>query len=150
MSNSEESKDLAIPNKAARPLSIRLGTSTELDLSNLSEDEARALQVEHAKKAIERDDRREKLKEDVTVMKEKLQTFTKTAVDTAADQASITISNVIEDSTGRTEILVGNTEAARAGKLTRSQSGYGDSAKLWLIIAGIAAVVIVLVAALGR
>jgi hypothetical protein len=46
--------------------------------------------------------------------------------------------------------MIGNTDAARTGKLSRSQQGFGDNAKLWLLLAAIAGVVIVLVAAFRK
>ena len=119
MSQQDESKDLTRRRESevvpSRPDTIQLGENQELDISGLTDEQKTALKVKHAEGALERDDRRQKLK---------------------------------EDSLGRTEVIVGNTEAARKGKLTRSQTGFGDNITLWVVLAGIAAVVIVLVAAL--
>lgn len=135
---------------AVTPRTLKLGDETELDLSGLSKQQADALEVKAAEKAIDRNDRRQKLKEDIAVTAHKLNTYTKTVLESNAENASVTITNTNDDSLGRTEIIVGNTDAARKGKLSRSQAGLSDTARLWLIFAGIAAVVIVLVAALKR
>jgi hypothetical protein len=129
--------------------SIRLGDKQELDLSNLSAREAEALEIKAHEKAIERDDRRQRLKEDLTVTAAQINTFTSAVRETSADDAAVTITNTKDDSLGRTEMIFGNTDFARKGKLTRAQEGFGDYAKIWILFAVIAGVVIVLVAALN-
>ena len=152
MSQQDESKDLTRRRESevvpSRPDTIQLGENQELDISGLTDEQKTALKVKHAEGALERDDRRQKLKEDIAVTQAKLSTYSNAVTETSAEDASITITNTNEDSLGRTEVIVGNTEAARKGKLTRSQTGFGDNITLWVVLAGIAAVVIVLVAAL--
>jgi hypothetical protein len=79
-----------------------------------------------------------------------LATFGKAVGDTTAQNAHVTITNTKDDSLGRTEMILGNTEAARAGKLSRSQQGFSYNAWMWIVLAIIAGAVIVLVAALRR
>lgn len=132
------------------PETLRLGEQQELDLRDLTPEQASAIVSKAHEKAVERDDRRQRLKDDLTVTAAKLGTYTKTVQETAQDNAAITITNVHEDSLGRTEIIVGNTDTARKGKLSRSQAGFGDTAKMWLIFAAIVAAVVIIVAALQR
>jgi len=127
--------------------SLRLGQQEELDLSNLTDREAGEIEAYAHKKTIDRDDRLQRLKEDLTVTAAQIQTFTKAVGDTNAQNASVTITNTKDDSLGRTEMIFGNTDAARAGKLSRSQTGLGDNAKVWILLAIILGAVIVLVAA---
>lgn len=132
----------------ARPTTLRLGATEEIDLTPLSPASAEEIRKLHASKAVERDHNRETLRQDLSATDKKLEIFTKNVSDTVSDNAAVTITNVHEDSLGRTEIMIGNTDAARRGKLTRSQSGFGDNATFWFIIVGILGAVIVLVAAL--
>lgn len=134
---------------AERPGSIRLGESEELDVSQLTDEQAKELRVRHGEMMLDRDDRRAKLKEDLTVSAEKLNTYTSAVIDTAAEKASITITNTNDDSLGRTEIIVGNTEAARRGKLSRSQIGWSEKNWFWIVVVAIIAFVIILIAALN-
>ena len=76
--------------------------------------------------------------------------FTKAVADSTEQNAAVTITNTKDDSLGRTEMILGNSEAAHAGKLSRSQQGLMDNAKFWALIAVIVAVVVVLVALLKR
>ncbi len=127
---------------------IQLGQQDTLDVTNLAQREQDALEVEAHQRAIDRDDRAQRLKQDLTVTAVQINTYTKAVGDTTAQNAAVTITNTKDDSLGRTEMIFGNTDAARSGKLSRSQQGFGDNAKLWILLAIIAAVVIVLVAAL--
>jgi hypothetical protein len=129
---------------------LRLGPQEELDLSNLDPRQAGVLEAKAIEKAIERDDRRQRLKEDLTVTAAQLGTFTKAISDTAAQHAAVTITNTKDDSLGRTEIIVGNTDAARAGKLSRSQQGLNANAALWVVLSVIAGVVILLAMIIRR
>ena len=129
---------------------IQLGQQDTLDVTNLPSREQDALEVEANRRAIERDDRAQRLRQDLTVAAAQINTFTKAVSDTTAQNAAVTITNTKDDSLGRTEMIFGNTDAARSGKLSRSQQGFGDNPKFWLLLAVIAGVVIVLVAVFKR
>lgn len=135
----------------AQPVrTIQLGKQDVLDVTNLAPREQDALEAEAHRKAIERDDRRQRIGEDLTATAAQIRTFTDAVENTAAQNAAVTITNTKEDSLGRTEMMFGNTDAARAGKLSRSQQGLGDNTKFWILLAVIAGVVIVLVAAFNK
>jgi hypothetical protein len=55
--------------------------------------------------------------------KGKLDTFSVTARQATQDGFSATISNVQDDELGRTEIVIGNTDSAKSGKLSLFQRG---------------------------
>ncbi len=126
------------------------GRQDAIDLTNLDPRQADALEAKAAEKAIERHDRREQLKEDLAVTAAQLATFSKAVADSTAQEAAVTITNTKDDSLGRTEMILGNSDAAQTGKLSRSQTGLMDNAKFWMVMAAIAAGVVVLVALLKR
>jgi len=129
---------------------LRLGPQQDLDLTNLDPRQAAALEAKAHEKAIERDDRRQQLKDDLGATAAQLSIFTKAVEDATAQNAAVTITNTKDDSQGRTEIILGNSAAAQSGKLSRSQQGFTDNAKLWTVLAVIAGIVIVVVALLRR
>lgn len=129
---------------------IQLGRQDVLDVSNLPQREQDALEVQAHQKAIERDDRTQRMAQDLMATAGQIRTFTNAVADNAELDAAVTITNTKDDALGRTEIMIGNTDAARTGKLSRSQQGFGDYAWLWILLAAIAGVVIVLVAAFHR
>jgi hypothetical protein len=140
-----------LPDVRAQPIQeIRLGRQETLDVSMLSQREREVLQVEAHRKAIERDDRGQRMQQDIAVTAAQMNLSAKVVSNAAAENTAATVSIAKDDSTGRTEMMFGNTDAARAGKLSRSQQGFGDNTKLWLLLAAIAGVVIVLVAAFHR
>jgi hypothetical protein len=141
----------APPVVRAQPVrTIQLGRQDVLDVSNLPQREQDALEAEAHKKAIELADREQRIKLDLAATAGQIRTFTEAVTNNAAQDAAVTITNTKDDALGRTEIMIGNTDAARTGKLSRSQQGFGDNAKFWLLLAAIAGVVIVLVAAFHR
>lgn len=60
-----------------------------------------------------------------------------------ADQSAATITGSYNDKMGRTEVIMGNTETAQKGKLSRSQQGESDKS---LLYAGIGVGVVILLA----
>lgn len=131
--------------------SIQLGESKELDISGLDKGQIQDLKIKQGEMALDRDDRRENIKTDLSATGAKLNVFGQAIRDSAEEEGSVTITNAHDDALGRTEIIMGNTEAARKGKLTRTQTGSDDfGVKFWLIFACIAAVVIIIVAALSN
>jgi hypothetical protein len=154
--NDDRNRDLAKrqqpastpPVVRAQPVrTIQLGQQDTLDVTNLAQREQDALEAEAHRKAIERDDRGQRIGQDLTATAAQIRTFTDAVANTAKENAAVTITNTKDDALGRTEMMFGNTDAARAGKLSRSQQGLGDNAKFWILLAVIAGVVIVLVAA---
>lgn len=105
------------------PKSVPLGPSTSLDLSWLSEDERKALLVQHTRGMLDIAKKANELHVDISALKTTLDTMATTTRDLAQDGTAVTITNTNQNSIGRTEIIMGNTDQARTGKLTRSQTG---------------------------
>src|SRR5438105_2992243 len=109
MSNQDGPKDIVRPDAQvlpARPMTLRLGANDELDLSALSDASAESLRRKHGEMAVDRDNRREQLRADLAATDKKLETYSKNVTDLAAENAAVTITNVAEDSLGRTEIII--------------------------------------------
>src|SRR4051812_35011137 len=71
---------------------LRLGTQEELDLTSLNTRQQDELEVKYTEKAIERDDRRQRLKDDLTATAAQLGIYTKAVADATAQNAAVTIS----------------------------------------------------------
>lgn len=81
---------------------------------------------------------------------ENMRAMSNTVKDMVDSGASGTISNSVTNSLGRTEIMMGNTETAARGKLTRSATGESDNAVKIMMIIGVFAVVIALIFVMGQ
>ncbi|MGA2496918.1 MAG: hypothetical protein ABSH20_04210 [Tepidisphaeraceae bacterium] len=127
---------------------IQLGQQDSLDVTSLPQREQDVLEVEAHRRAIERDDRAQLIQQDLTATAAQLNLYSKAVSDAAAQNTAATITNTKDDHLGRQEVMIGNTDTARTGKLSRSQQGFGDNTKVWILLAIIAGVVVVLVAAL--
>ena len=115
---------------------VSLSNNQTVDLSNLDDEAKKELhkliakqKVDLAKKGIEQSI-------DVDSLRARLNTFGNQVYDVIEKGGSITITNAKDDSIGRTEVIMGNTEEAARGKLSRSAKGLPDNSK-WLIIGGI-------------
>ena len=134
-----------LPAKAP-PTSVALGPSSTLDLSWLPEEKRAELLADHAKGMLDLNKRAQELHVDVGALKATLSTMTETTQQVSDDDNAITISHTQTTSVGRTEIMMGNTDKARSGKLSRSQTGESDWTPAY-IIGGIIALVLIAAAA---
>ena len=135
-----------LPAKA--PTSVALGPSASLDLSFLPEEKRAELLADHAKGMLDLNKRAQELHVDVGALKATLGTMSETTRQVADDDNAVTISHTQTTSVGRTEIMMGNTDKARSGKLSRSQTGEKDWTPIY-IIAGIVALVLIAAAFAG-
>ncbi len=92
--------------------------------------------------------RAQELHIDVGALKATLGTMTQTTREVADDDNAITISHTQTTSVGRTEIMMGNTDKARSGKFSKSQTGETDWTPAY-IIGGIIALVLIAAAFAG-
>lgn len=134
-----------LPAKAP-PTSVQLGPSSSLDLSWLPEDKRAELLADHAKGMLDLNKRAQELHVDVGALKATLATMNETTQQVSDDDNAITISHTQTTSVGRTEIMMGNTDKARSGKLSRSQTGERDWTPAY-IIGGLIALVLIAAAA---
>ncbi len=136
-----------LPAKAP-PTSVSLGPSSSLDLSWLPDEERAKLLSDHAKGLLDLHKRAQELHIDVGALNATLGTMTQTTREVADDENAITISHTQTTSVGRTEIMMGNTDKARSGKLSKSQTGEKDWTPAY-IIGGIIALVLIAAAFAG-
>lgn len=142
----ENSKDLQVSEKdiyLPSEKSIKLSQTDVLDLSGLSEEEARQLKKDFASGIIDVHKKAAELKVDVGALDSALHSFTEQTAQATKSGAHATITHTQDSSLGRTEIIIGNTEKAAQGKISRSAAGEKDRT---LIIIGIIAIVIIILA----
>lgn len=140
----DEPRDLAQP-KSGVPTSISLSPSTSLDLSYLSEHERKALLTDYTKGMLDISHKASELHVDVGTLRSTLDTLAGTTKKVTEDGNSVTVSHTQTTAIGRTEINMGNTDAARSGKLTKSQTGQRDWTPIY-VIAGLVALVFIAIA----
>jgi hypothetical protein len=79
---------------------------------------------------------------DVSVLKATLDQLAGTTRDVSESGNAVTISHAQTTKIGRTEIKMGNTEEARSGRMSKSQTGERDWTPFY-VFGGIAAVVLI-------
>jgi hypothetical protein len=126
---------------------IQLGANSQLDLSGLTTEQQQQLMIKHAEAKIDVDKRTQELVADAGALNHSLGTMAHHTEGVAAAGQDVTITHTQENSLGRTEIIMGTSDAAKKGKLTRSQTGETDHT---LLYAGIAVFAIIVIALLNR
>ncbi|MDX5985067.1 hypothetical protein [Sphingomonas echinoides] len=124
------------------PTTVPLSPSTNLDLSWLPEDQRAALLTDYTRGMLDISKRAQELHVDVGALKSTLATLTETTRQVADDGNAVTVSHTQTSAVGRTEVIMGNTDNARTGKLSRSQTGETNWTPIY-IIAGIIALVLI-------
>jgi hypothetical protein len=112
--------------------SLNLAQQTSIDISQLPQEQQNELVRAHAMGHIEIQRKAAELGIDAKSLETRLKTMgtqTQEAVDSGA---VITITNTKEDTMGRTEVIMGNSDTAQKGRLTRSQQGKRGSFLGWL------------------
>jgi hypothetical protein len=139
-----ERREVGIPSQGV-PTTISISPTAMLDLSHLSEPERKALLLDYTKGMLNVSKKATELNVDVATLSNTLATLSDTTRRANEDGTSVTITHTQTTAIGRTEISMGNTDAAKSGKLSRSQSGEKDWMPIY-IITGIVAVVIIALA----
>ena len=143
MAMKDGSSSLASAHAPMVPTTLQLGPTTQVDLSWMPEDERRALVTEYTKGILDVTRRANNLGVEVSVLRNTLGALAETANKMSLAGDAVTITHVQTTQVGRTEVMMGNTEAATKGKLTRSQTGEFNWAPVYVIVGTIALVVIV-------
>ncbi|MNV89896.1 hypothetical protein D3C71_1842300 [compost metagenome] len=112
-------------------------------MSGLSDNQVSELRLQHAKGLLSLQQKAQEMKIDVAALDASLNSFNDQTAKATQTGASATIQHSQTTSIGRTEVIIGNTDRAAAGKLSRSAAGERDRT---LMIIGIIAVAVVLVA----
>lgn len=123
--------------------SITLGLNNVIDLDDLPDDQARELQRQRAGGLIELERKAAEAKIDVSALEDTLGAINDEASKATQSNVSITVTHRQKTTLGETEVVIGNTERAAAGKLSMSASGLTERLP-WLI--GIVAVTLVVIA----
>lgn len=108
----------------------------------LPEDQRNALIEEHTRGMLDINRKATEMHVDVAALNAALGTVSSTTLQAAKDGNSVTASHTQTTSIGRTEVIMGNTDAARVGKLTKSQTGEFNWTPIYVIIGIIALVMI--------
>ena len=145
-----EDERALIPSNPQAPTTLSLGPNGAIDVSSLTVDQQQALTMDYAKNRMEMQRKAEEAAINVRALDETLNSLTKNIQDVSKNGDAVTISHTQTTENGRSEILMGNTDKAKGGKLSKSQTGETDWTPYY-IFAGIGATVLtVLVVASSR
>ena len=128
---------------------VNLTENKSVDLSHLDDESKKEIHQLIAKQKVELAKKGMEQSIDVDSLRARLNTFGNQVYDVIEKGGSITITNAKDDSIGRTEVIMGNTDEAAKGKLSRSAKGLPDNSK-WLIIGGVVVAIIAILALSGN
>ena len=114
--------------------------SQELDLSYLTEAEIAELKKQYIKNSLEIQKKAADLKIEIGALDSTLKSFTEQTKNASESGTSATITHSQTSALGRTEVIIGNTDRAANGKISRSGRGIDDKV---IIITGIMAVTVI-------
>jgi len=141
MSTNEKDKNITKTSSNV-PTEINLGPSTSMDLSWLPENERKALLIDYTKGIMDISKKAQELHVDAAVLKKTLDDFSDTTREVSDSGNAVTITHSQTTKVGRTEVIMGNTEEAQSGKLSKSQTGEKDWTPYY-IFGGILALIII-------
>jgi hypothetical protein len=121
---------------------IPLGNSSQLSLGGLTEAQQQQIKLQHAERMIHLNAKAQELGIEAQALDAHLRNMGAAAAEATKNDIAVTMTRTSTDTLGRTEIIMGNTETAAKGKLTRSQEGQRDQTLAYVIIAAIAILVI--------
>jgi hypothetical protein len=140
--NNGDSRDIVPRPQGSSPTIVPLGPAAAIDLSFLSDAQRNALLHDHARKMLDLGAKAQELGVDTNTLRLTLDHLATTTREVSESGNSVTISHTQTTKIGRTEIKMGNTEEAKSGRMTRSQSGERDW-NPYYIFAGIGALVLI-------
>lgn len=124
---------------------LDLSKMHELDFSNLDEDQQKHVMQKFTDAQVELAKTAHQAKIDIHATKSTLNDIADAVKDASSDGTSATITHSQTTSLGRTEIVMGNTERAAKGKISRSGTGQDDNTMKIVIVVGIVAILIALI-----
>ncbi len=127
------------------PTTIAFGPASTIDLSGISEAERAKMLVAYNNKVLDISATAQKMRVDVDALRATLGSLAMTTNEAAQAGNAITITHTQDTSIGRTEIIMGNTDQAKTGKLSRSQTGDKDWTPYYV---GAGLIALVLIAAI--
>lgn len=144
---SEAAETAALPALPAER-ALSLTQSDQLDLSGLNEEQVALIKRQHADGMVALQVKAAEMKLDVSALDAALTSFTDQTAKASQAGAHATIQHSQTSALGRTEVVIGNTERAAAGRF----SGLKDLLQryiLW-IVGAVSLVVIVSTTVMGR
>jgi hypothetical protein len=127
--------------RSGTPQSIVLGNIKEISLAGLPENVVQELRREYAKGMLDVNVAAMKYGVETQALAAVLRNMSQETAAATKDNTAITITRTQQDTLGKTEVIMGNTDTARKGKLTRSQAGLPDYTLAW-IVAGVIVIII--------
>ncbi|MDC3279697.1 hypothetical protein ACYVU7_12055 [Arenicellales bacterium IMCC56312] len=120
---------------------VTLGAGNVLEVAGLTQEQIGELKVRYGQGQVDLQLKAQELGIDVQALDKTLTTLSgqTAAVSKAGDHVTMTHSH--ENTLGRTEVIMGNTEKAASGKLTKSQTGEDDNTMRYVIIGAVVVVV---------
>jgi len=120
---------------------INLAQSDVLDLSGLNDSQIAEIKRQHADGMVSVQVKAAEMKLDVTALDAALTSFTDQTAKASQAGAHATIQHSQTSSIGKTEVVIGNTDRAAAGKIN---SGSNAHLRTLLVVAAVAIAVVVL------
>lgn len=127
---------------------IDLSNHDMLDISDLSEENKQMIQMKAQEAKLELKKKASEALLDIQGTKANLDTFNQTVREGTESGTHVTLTHTQNTSVGRTEIVMGNTDKAASGKISRSGAGFKDN-QTTLAIIGAVVVVIIAIAFAG-
>lgn len=126
-------------------LALGSGRLTSLDLDGLPEETKIELRKKHAEGLLDLEKKAIESGIDTAAVRKRMDDMNDT-VNKADPDSAVTVTGSYSDKLGRTEVIMGNTDKARKGKLDRSQKGESDNTLLYvgMIVGGIILLAIIL------
>ena len=142
----DEKADLIVRPDSA---TIRLNNRDAIDLSGLDENQVAELKRLHAAGLIDIHKKALEMKLDVDALGGSLGALNEHATKATQAGTHVTITHAQTTTIGRTEIVMGNTDRAASGKMSRSAAGERDIT-MWVVVVVAIAAAAVAIAALVR
>jgi len=124
------------------PSRIDLTPGTSMDISWLTESERKSLLADYTKGMLDISRKAHELHVDSAALRKTLDDLSATTKEVSESGNAVTVSHTQTTSVGRTEVIMGNTQQAQSGKLSKSQTGEKDW-NPYYIFGGILALIII-------
>lgn len=125
---------------------IVLSDTNSLSTVGLTEDQVQQLRIKYAEGMLDIHKKAQELNVDVQALDKTLGTMASQTEQVSKAGDSVTMTHSHTSSLGRTEVIMGNTEKAASGKLSKSQTGEDDNTLKYVLIAAAVIIVVALIA----
>ena len=141
--NSSEGGALQKTGQAIRFDPLNPGSNV-IDLGTLSQEQQNALVSEYMRGQLDIQQKAAQMHVDVNAFKNMLDVMAQKTRDIAAQEGtSVTMSHTQESSVGKTEVIMGNTQQAASGRLTRTMAGERNYMLVYVFLGVVAVLVLV-------